>query len=122
MIGGHRVAEQQQRACAGDIACRQGRQLEEWRARDVARWRPVVDRATTCLDGIPQLLVGADVGVATAESFRIECQGEQRLDFFRRWPDVAQKNRLAIGADAQCFAVEIDVDSPGNGESHHQRR
>ncbi|KFB73618.1 MAG: hypothetical protein AW09_001112 [Candidatus Accumulibacter phosphatis] len=122
MVGSDRVAEDQQRPRAANVAGKLRWQFEERRAGDVGRWWPVVDLAGRRRNGFPEILVGADVGVTPAEGLGIERERQHGVDLLRARPDLAQIDRLAVGTATQRFAVEVDIGPAGDCKSHDQRR
>ncbi len=122
VVGGHGIAEQQQRAGAANVAGSLRRQFEERRPGNVGRRWPVVYLAARRRNRLPQILVCADIGVAPTEGLRIERQRQHGANLVRTRPDVPQIHRQPIDAGSQGLSLEVDVHPTGNRECHHQRR
>ena len=125
MVGGHRVAEQQQRFGAANGTDRimlHAEAIEERRPGDIGRLRPVVDLAGRGRNGIPQIVVAGEVAVLLAEDRRVHRDRHQPGDFIRVRPDIAQIDRMAVVADAERLGFHVDIDPADNGEGNHQRR
>ena len=113
VVGRYRVAENEQRACIADVAGLDLRQFEKGWTGDVGRRRPIIHLAAWRRHGVPQIVAGGEVTVATVERVRIESEGQNRVDFVRIRPDVAQIDGLPVLALAQRLAAEVDVGAPG---------
>ncbi|MNJ23289.1 hypothetical protein D3C77_176710 [compost metagenome] len=125
MVGGHRIAQQRQHPGAVDILDhrqRSGNVVEKWRMLDVGGIvLPYISGRLRYLDGLPLGVAGEHLGILLVEHRGIDA-GHGVGDFPLAWPDVAQVHRLAIFADTQRFAADIDAHAAGQGIGDHQRR
>ena len=99
-----------------------GHLLEEARLAHVGRVGPGVAIARRDLDRVPGLVAGEDLGVVAGEHLRRDRGADHLLDLLRVGPDVAQVDRLAVGALAERLGGEVDVHPAGQRVGDDQRR
>ena len=125
MVSGHGIAEDSQHARATDFGNRAGQCgeiIEEWRTRDVSRFRPVIDRAHGAGSLLPEFAgPGFDLVIVLAENDRIHREGHQGLHLFGGWPDVAQPD-VTPGTAADRFGHQVAPDVARQRIGHHKRR
>ena len=124
VVGGDRVAENAQRACAahrGDRRRLHGEVPEERRLGDVRRLVPRVDLTGRRRDGVPQGVVLGEVAVEASIRRRIGGVLHHRADLLGRRPDVTQINRLAVVAGAERLGRHVDIGAAGNRVGDHLR-
>ena len=125
VVGGDRVAEQRQHPRAVDrLDARRARPASPRRraAPDVGRVGPGVAVALGHLDRIPGLVALEDLAVVAGEHLRGDRLADHLLDLARVGPDVAQVDRLAVGALAERLGGQVDVHPPGQRVGDDQRR
>ena len=120
MIGGDVVAEDRQRAQAGERARLGQRALPIRRAADVGAHRaPVVQRLhrLAVLDHHAEHRL-----VHLAVLLRLHRRFHDGIDLRVRRPQILQQDRRAVGAMAQRVLLDVEAHGAGDGVGHHQRR
>ena len=74
------------------------------------------------LERVPALVARVHVGVAAREHLGLHRVLDRVVDLALRRPDVAQVDRLAVGALAERLGGEVDVHAAGERVGDHQRR
>jgi hypothetical protein len=125
VVGSDRIAEERECACVAHRphARRLGRHpLEVRRILHVRRIvLPRVRLADRDFEVLPELVAAEDVGVLSAEELGLDAAVDLLLHFGRRRPDVAEEDRT-IDADAERFALEVDVHASGERVGDDERR
>ena len=120
VVGGDVVRQHRQRAHPAQGAFAGQRAFPVRRAADVGALRaPVVQRFRTLavFDAHREHRV-----VHAAELFRLHRGFHDRIDLGIRRPDVLQRDRLAIGIEAQRIFFDVEAHGAGDGVGDHQRR
>ena len=71
---------------------------------------------------VPLGILLGKVAVEFAEDLRLERRLHRGADFLQRRPEITQVDVPAFVVLAQWFLGQVDVDPPGKGKSHHERR
>src|SRR5439155_11756584 len=70
----------------------------------------------------PAFVAVEDPAVLLVELFGGDRVHDQLANLLRSGPDVPKVDGAPVGGEAQRFAREVDVDLPGQGVGHAQRR
>ena len=106
----------------GDLPRVHGEVFEERRVLDVsALVVPRVELSGRARDLVPLRVLPGEIRVKLAEDFRLERGLHAGTHLVERGPKVAKINLLAVLVFAQRFLGEVDIDSSGQGEGHHER-
>src|SRR4030067_324401 len=95
------------------------REREELRSEG---WMPPAKLPAADGDLVPGLVAVKDVGVASTEELGGQGSMDYVVDIALIRPDLAQVDRLAVGAKAQRLAREVNQHGPGQRVGNDQRR
>ena len=126
VIGGDRIAQDQQRLGIDDVLHRfgcHGQAIEIGRIGDIRRTRaPLIGFRSRHVDRLPVLVALVDIGIARPEHRAIQRPCHDVRHFGIGWPDVLQIDIDAIGAGADRGGGEILDHRALQRIGHHQRR
>ena len=125
MVSRDRISEHSKHARACDRANtgrRERHSIEERRILDVGRRRvPGVEIAFGHRKAAPVVVPVKDVRVLCLEHLRLHRAENLVFHFFRRWPDVTEKDGAAV-ANADGLGIEVDVHPPSERVRDDERR
>ena len=126
VIGGDRVADDDERARPDDVGERRRLRVdafEEGGLAHVGRLRiPAVDRTGGRRHLLPVLIAVEDPLVLASEHLDLERLANCLVDLLRRGPQLVQPHRFAVPVGADRLAREVAPDITGQRVGHHQRR
>ena len=125
MVGGHRVAQQGQDACAlyvADFRRRAADVVEERRVLDVGGGvLPGIGGGLGHCDGLPLCIAGEHFGILLVEHAGVDI-GDRLGDLLLAGPDIAQVHGLAVLAGAQGVLGQVHAHAAGQRVGDHQGR
>jgi hypothetical protein len=126
VVGRDRIAEDREHAQPGQVgrsAAARRDAVDEGRLGDIGRRGvPGVAVARRDRQGPPAVVAVEHGRVGPAEELRIDRGADDRTDLVGLGPDIGEEDGRAVGARAQRFGRQVDVDAPSQREGDDEGR
>ena len=95
---------------------------ERWLLHVGRRFIPRVDSALFNIDGLPHSRTLVRIRVPSFKLLPSYTPLQEVLDFFIRWPNIAQEDIITLSVLSNWVLSQIDIHGAGQGIRHNQRR
>ena len=126
LAGGHAVAEDAEGAGSADLADLARLHAEASEERGLLNVRavriPLIDVSRSGGNFVPLWILLGEIAIELAKDLGLKRRLHLVANLLQSRPYVPQKHVLAVRALAYRFGRKVDIDAPGEGEGHDQRR